>query len=92
MLWHIFATLGRFGFDSCIIPHELPFAILRIKNLYFRQKLLPFLKIGILLQKGRMVNIIEVFHIIYFAGLKIDLFFHPPHANMRFTLNYTEIP
>ena len=39
-----------------------------------------------------MVNIIEVFHIIYFAGLKIDLFFHPPHANMRFTLNYTEIP
>ena len=25
-----------------------------------------------------MVNIIEVFHTMYFAGLKIDLVFHPP--------------
>ena len=39
-----------------------------------------------------MVNIIDVFHIKYFAGLQIDLVFHHPHVNMRFTLNCTEIP
>ena len=31
-----------------------------------------------------MVNIIEVFHTMYFAGLKIDLVFHPPNANTGF--------
>ena len=32
-----------------------------------------------------MVNIIEVFHTMYFAGLKIDLVFHPPHVKTGFT-------
>lgn len=39
-----------------------------------------------------MENIIKVFHIMYFAGLKTDLVFDPPHINMRFSLNYPKIP
>ena len=38
-----------------------------------------------------MVSIIEVFHTMYFAGLKIDLVFHPPNANTGYTCNFTEI-